>query len=437
MLVMVMMLHGFDTEFGTITDRLAAAEQGGGSIVLIEGAVGTGKTALLRAAVAAAIERKHLTLVGVDRPALSMGGVSFTDLPNACHIVPVLGDGPGVPRLRSSLAALRAGRLADPTAERRPLVVALDDLHELDPVSARTLGALPAHYVPGPVVWLLARRSGMGSQEVNRLFALGCGNVIQLGMAGLDVAATEAILTDTIGRAPSPELLTLAGRAGGNPLLVVELAKGLVEEYGPGIFHPGRDVALMPLPRRLAQAVDLLLSAVSPECRHVVELAAVLGGDIRIPRLAALSGEPAGSLLAGLMEAVRVGLLVTGADDELCFAHELLGMVLRRGIPAQVHCGDSGVSDHRATEVGRRGGRPLVHLIPAPPPREIGQLRTDTERVIAELVGEGLTNQQIASRLILSPHTVNYHLRKIFLRLGVRSRAELAVRVRQHRQSAG
>nr|AHE14801.1 RebR-like transcriptional regulator [uncultured bacterium] len=51
---------------------------------------------------------------------------------------------------------------------------------------------------------------------------------------------------------------------------------------------------------------------------------------------------------------------------------------------------------------------------------------TDTERCVAELVATGLTNRQVASRMFLSPHTVGFHLRQIFRKLGIRSRVELA-----------
>ncbi|MGW5307417.1 LuxR C-terminal-related transcriptional regulator [Streptomyces griseoluteus] len=51
---------------------------------------------------------------------------------------------------------------------------------------------------------------------------------------------------------------------------------------------------------------------------------------------------------------------------------------------------------------------------------------SDAERKVAQLVGEGLTNQQVAFRLRRSPHTINYHLRNIFRKLGIRSRVELA-----------
>jgi DNA-binding CsgD family transcriptional regulator len=50
---------------------------------------------------------------------------------------------------------------------------------------------------------------------------------------------------------------------------------------------------------------------------------------------------------------------------------------------------------------------------------------SDVEQAIARLVAEGMTNRQIATRVRLSPHTVNYHLRVLFRKLGIASRAEL------------
>lgn len=51
---------------------------------------------------------------------------------------------------------------------------------------------------------------------------------------------------------------------------------------------------------------------------------------------------------------------------------------------------------------------------------------TGREREVASLVGRALTNQQIAHRLGISTHTVNYHLRRIFGKLGIQSRVNLA-----------
>jgi DNA-binding CsgD family transcriptional regulator len=50
---------------------------------------------------------------------------------------------------------------------------------------------------------------------------------------------------------------------------------------------------------------------------------------------------------------------------------------------------------------------------------------TATERRVATVVAEGLTNAEAATRLFLSRHTVDYHLRKVFRKLGIRSRSEL------------
>lgn len=51
---------------------------------------------------------------------------------------------------------------------------------------------------------------------------------------------------------------------------------------------------------------------------------------------------------------------------------------------------------------------------------------SDMERRIAYLVSVGLTNRQIAKQVHLSEHTVNYHLRKVYKKLGINTRVELA-----------
>jgi DNA-binding CsgD family transcriptional regulator len=44
---------------------------------------------------------------------------------------------------------------------------------------------------------------------------------------------------------------------------------------------------------------------------------------------------------------------------------------------------------------------------------------------VVELVAQGLTNREAGERLFLSHHTVGFHLRSIFSKLGVNSRVEL------------
>ena len=76
-------------------------------------------------------------------------------------------------------------------------------------------------------------------------------------------------------------------------------------------------------------------------------------------------------------------------------------------------------SDKCRAELARVGGRPAA-----------AEELTAAEEAVARLVADGASNKEVASALSISPRTVEVHLGHVYRKLGIRSRAQLASRVR-------
>jgi DNA-binding NarL/FixJ family response regulator len=157
--------------------------------------------------------------------------------------------------------------------------------------------------------------------------------------------------------------------------------------------------------------------------------------DIRMPGVDGLEATKriaADPALAG----TKVVILTTFELDEYVFEALRTGasgflvkdtepVELLRGIRA-VAAGDAllspSVTRRVIGEFATAGGRGR----PAAPPRELGQL-TDREREVMVLVAEGLSNDEIAARLVISPATAKTHVSRTMVKLGARDRAQLVV----------
>ena len=77
-------------------------------------------------------------------------------------------------------------------------------------------------------------------------------------------------------------------------------------------------------------------------------------------------------------------------------------------------------------ELFATGARPRRAMLTGP------ESLTPSERSVAEMAAKGLTTKQVAEALFVSRQTVEFHLRHIYRKLDVRSRAELAKTMREH-----
>lgn len=124
-------------------------------------------------------------------------------------------------------------------------------------------------------------------------------------------------------------------------------------------------------------------------------------------QIVALTSFQDGSLVEKALQAGAIGYLLKDvAVEELAKAVRLAA----RGMPI----------------LAPAAAQSLVHtVISRPPP--LGQDLTDREREVLGLLTEGMSNQQIAERLVITPATVKFHTRSIRSKLGTSSRTETVV----------
>ena len=117
--------------------------------------------------------------------------------------------------------------------------------------------------------------------------------------------------------------------------------------------------------------------------------------------------------------------LLTGADRPVLCRVEAADLLDPLSLDALGFAGrrlaGSRVALLAAFATGGLDGVPAAELTGPVSSRDL----TPQQWQVARLVAAGATNREVAAQLVLSPRTVEHHLRHIFARLGVRSRVEL------------
>ncbi|MCP3014022.1 response regulator transcription factor [Nocardiopsis dassonvillei] len=188
----------------------------------------------------------------------------------------------------------------------------------------------------------------------------------------------------------------------------------------------------------LDSAPDIEVVAEAADGEEAVRLARaerpdVVLMDIRMPGVDGLAA--AGRILADpALEATRVVILTTFDLDEYIF--EALragasGFLVKDTEPGDllravrvVHGGEAllspGITRRLIADYARRPPS-------APDPSVRLNGLTEREREVVALVGGGLSNEEIAAHLVLSPATAKTHVSRAMVKLGVRDRAQLVV----------
>ncbi|CRK53694.1 Uncharacterized transcriptional regulatory protein YxjL [Rhodococcus sp. RD6.2] len=154
--------------------------------------------------------------------------------------------------------------------------------------------------------------------------------------------------------------------------------------------------------------------------------------DIRMPVLDGIEATRRIAARSELSE-VRVVVLTTFEIDEYVFEAVragAAGFLVKHTEPADlvravrvVAAGDALLSP---TVTRRLLAEFAARTKPTPNTAVLAAL-TDREREVMTLVAEGLSNAEIAERLVLSPATARTHVGRILLKLGARDRTQLVV----------
>lgn len=327
----------------------AAVESDRRQVVFVGGEPGVGKTRLV--AEAAAALRPHATVLwGACREDLDIAYRPFVAiLEQALEQLPpeVLTDiapTAAAPLRRLTASVSRYWPTAEPipggpdsrpalfdavlrvllaTAERRPLVLVLEDLHWAQEPTLAMLTHLVESTAGERLLVLATRRTTAPDLTDAVSFALAdlhrLDGVARMDLVGLSTEDVAEYLVRAAGVSPGSARSAapvLRDHTGGNPFFLQEYWHDLANRGGLAAVRSG-----VAAPRSVQDALARRLAVVDVDHARVIELAAVAGDAVDPALLADVLGSA--EVLAGIDFGVRAGLLVADTDGEYRFAHAL------------------------------------------------------------------------------------------------------------------
>jgi DNA-binding CsgD family transcriptional regulator len=264
-------LRGRPEEEGALLRLLDDARSGSGNALLLAGAPGVGKSALLGHAAAHASGFRVLRVSGVESesrlPYSGLHGL-LRPVSTACSALPpaqarALAEAleSGTSHAGLALPAAVLGLLSCLAAER-PVLACVDDADRLDPASLEVLSFAARRLAGEPIALLFAARDGDRGP---------CGVPVR-ELRGLDEAAVRELAADlSPGGLPEDLLAALDQIAHGNPLALRELVGSLTPDQRAGLAAPP---ATLPRGGRLWRAHADALARLPSRARRLLLLIA-------------------------------------------------------------------------------------------------------------------------------------------------------------------
>jgi DNA-binding CsgD family transcriptional regulator len=326
-------IRGRDAELGALGELFDRVRSGSGSVLLVEGAAGMGKSRLIGEGVRMANRVGFPVGMGAAEPSESVAELA--------PLLRALFDGSEPLLDRAELGSLHAApeqrywrlqdlqSLLERAALDGPLFIFLDDVQWVDSGTAAALRALPSRLGSLPIGWVLAMRPEQGQGQPRSVVEYLAGEGAErLVLEPLSEPAVVQVVRDLLQAEPDETLVRMAGEAGGNPFLLVELLEGLRQEHLVRVDSGHATLTEHRLPERVRASMRERLARMSDSARQLATVAGSLGRTFSVSELSEMLGLSPGSLLAPVEQLIEAGI-VRERGDELGFQHDLIREAVR------------------------------------------------------------------------------------------------------------